>query len=70
MGEAVITVPEGKENLLKLPKRLLHALLMSHFYLAGYAAGAPVWVLDREIKDVRMDGDSVIVIYEKKEAEA
>ena len=68
MDEAVITGPEGKENVLELPKRLLHALLLSHFYLQGYVSGAPVWVLFREIKDVRIEDDSVIVIYEEKEA--
>ncbi|GAH85613.1 unnamed protein product [marine sediment metagenome] len=65
-GEVLITGPEGKENTLEMPKKLLHALLMSHFYLAGYAAGAPVWVLFREIEDIRIDGDAVIVTYEEE----
>lgn len=67
MGEAVITAPEGKENEMVLPKRLLNALLMSHFYLACIAAGADISILEREIRDVRIEGDSVIVIYEEKE---
>ncbi len=54
-----------KENEMVLPKRLLHALLMSHFYLACIAAGADMSILDREIRDVRIEGDSVIVIYEE-----
>ncbi|MBA7652768.1 hypothetical protein ES703_60607 [subsurface metagenome] len=66
MTESVITVPEGKENTLVMPTRLLHALIMSHFYLHGYVSGSPVWLLFREIKDVRIDGDSVIVIYEEE----
>lgn len=66
MAESVITVPEGEENQLKLSKRFLQALLMSHFYLACVVAGAPAWLLEREIKDIRIDGDFVIVFYEEE----
>lgn len=66
MVESVISVPEGKENELVMPKRLLHALLLSHFYLPLYVSINPCWLLFREIKDVRIDGDSVIVIYEEE----
>jgi len=69
VDEAVITGIDGKENQLVMPKRLLHALIMSHFYLPCLANGLPVWVLQKEIKDVRIDGDFVIVVYEEREAE-
>ncbi len=65
MVVAIRTVSDLKENELILPKRLLHSLLMSHFYLACIAAGADMSILDREIRDVRIEGDSVRVIYEE-----
>ena len=66
MVEHVITGIDGKENRLVMPKRLFHALIMSHFYLPCLADGLPFWVLEREIKDIRIDGDAVIVFYEEE----
>jgi len=66
MVEHVITGIGVKENRLVMPKRFFHALIMSHFYLPCLADRLPVWVLEREIKDIRIDGDSVIVVYEEE----
>ena len=55
----------SKEDIVEIPKRILQALLISHLYVAGLVAGCPVELLEREIKDVHIEGDRVIITYEK-----
>lgn len=55
-----------EHNDIEMPKRLLEALIASHFFQLTNAIGAPL-KLDRPIEEIKIVGDKVIINYKKEE---
>ena len=58
----------NKHNKLEFPKKLLEALMITQFCISGMSTGVPVHILFKEIKDIELKDNRIIITYDVSKA--